>query len=939
MALFLSPIKDSIKQTLETRQNNAPTDKYGWFNSKTPWLRITSMAKLGDDEEIRKDWILFNGQIDNNVTNKVRSGYSNVYDTTSNRPMPGVTGLSIQNKGSMGSTREATFNYTCWNVDQLNVLEQLYMTPGISVLVEWGWNKDINNDDIMFDVSLFPPMYDKCATKHIIQNVTDSGGHYDGMQGVVSNFSWTLRPDGGFDCSTTLVSMAEMFLEIETHSTSKGITKKTVDNEGGKGDTESALEENIVATITTTAKLLDEGNLEIDGRLMGWSTKMDQDSTQTDDFIDWNGEQTYWVKWEFFEKVILNSNIFFKTQEAEQNCTQAESKASQQAEEDRKKEGNVFSRAFANVVANVRAERNAITTPILDTTDTLINHNPFVLSGDPSVCLLPFSDYGGSDLTITDNGFIYNTSVKMPDDLLSEKKGQKNSYKFAFKDILLNLKFIYTAYKKTTTLNKFLTELLNGVNDACGNYWDFGIQIDEDDPTVITIVDYKTVTDEQIQPFIFKAMKINSILKSVDISTEVTEKIKSIMMLGTNTKPDKNGISKSAGTESNSGYNFYGETVTNMSAVKFEQQKATESDVGGNIKNFSAKHWDITDYIRNIESNVKIVYSDVGYFGGDGVTNENVTALKRAIAKFVTDIAIIPNEYKYEPNKGTKVKSKNKNNINGKSSSGENQKTGVTTTIPSQDKNNIIIPLKLNFSLDGIGGLKFGNVIHIDYLPTRYLNKCYFQITNVSHDISQSEWTTSVETIMRVNMNEITATEIDVNSTSFKKSSYKSTFIPPITTSNVNIGNTWHKRTNTKIASLHPKIRKHAQAFINECKKQGMKVIIASGFRTGQEQDDIYAKGRTIPPIGKIVTKAQAGGSYHNYGLAIDVYEVEGTKLLSANSLKIAKIGKLMGWKWGTDLFGFTDNPHFQMTFKNNIKMLKSKITNNQIDENGFVII
>lgn len=40
------------------------------------------------------------------------------------------------------------------------------------------------------------------------------------------------------------------------------------------------------------------------------------------------------------------------------------------------------------------------------------------------------------------------------------------------------------------------------------------------------------------------------------------------------------------------------------------------------------------------------------------------------------------------------------------------------------------------------------------------------------------------------------------------------------------------------------------------------------GFRTFQEQDDLYSQGRTKP--GKVVTRAKGGESPHNYGCATD---------------------------------------------------------------------
>jgi peptidoglycan L-alanyl-D-glutamate endopeptidase CwlK len=44
--------------------------------------------------------------------------------------------------------------------------------------------------------------------------------------------------------------------------------------------------------------------------------------------------------------------------------------------------------------------------------------------------------------------------------------------------------------------------------------------------------------------------------------------------------------------------------------------------------------------------------------------------------------------------------------------------------------------------------------------------------------------------------------------------------------------------------------------------------LIYCGRRTMEEQTALYSLGRSAP--GRIVTKAKAGESYHNYGLAFD---------------------------------------------------------------------
>ena len=83
----------------------------------------------------RKKWQLFAG-ISNYTQNSkgeltttgMRKGYYQLYDQNTNRPLPGITGVDVKNKGSMGSTREATINFTCWDLNQLNAMELLYMT-------------------------------------------------------------------------------------------------------------------------------------------------------------------------------------------------------------------------------------------------------------------------------------------------------------------------------------------------------------------------------------------------------------------------------------------------------------------------------------------------------------------------------------------------------------------------------------------------------------------------------------------------------------------------------------------------------------------------------------------------------------------------------------------------------------------------------------------
>lgn len=66
--------------------------------------------------------------------------------------------------------------------------------------------------------------------------------------------------------------------------------------------------------------------------------------------------------------------------------------------------------------------------------------------------------------------------------------------------------------------------------------------------------------------------------------------------------------------------------------------------------------------------------------------------------------------------------------------------------------------------------------------------------------------------------------------------------------------------------TLHPLLQPLAQQFLVQCMAEGINVFLTCCYRSNEEQDEDYAKGRTFP--GKIITNAQAGQSPHNCTIA-----------------------------------------------------------------------
>lgn len=115
------------------------------------------------------------------------------------------------------------------------------------------------------------------------------------------------------------------------------------------------------------------------------------------------------------------------------------------------------------------------------------------------------------------------------------------------------------------------------------------------------------------------------------------------------------------------------------------------------------------------------------------------------------------------------------------------------------------------------------------------------------------------------------------------------------------------------LQQLHPKVRNDFQAFIEESENTfDLTIRIISAGRSMEEQEKLYAQGRTAP--GPIVTKAPPGSSYHLYGLAMDAapVSVNGEINYNYDQSKWANIAAQFNISWGGNWTGFKDMDHWE---------------------------
>jgi peptidoglycan L-alanyl-D-glutamate endopeptidase CwlK len=127
------------------------------------------------------------------------------------------------------------------------------------------------------------------------------------------------------------------------------------------------------------------------------------------------------------------------------------------------------------------------------------------------------------------------------------------------------------------------------------------------------------------------------------------------------------------------------------------------------------------------------------------------------------------------------------------------------------------------------------------------------------------------------------------------------------------------------LSTLYKPFVAKLETLLERCVERGAIYVATCGERTWAEQDALYAKGRTVAPIGAghIVTKAKGGQSPHNYAIAVDFcrhadstftgklkpdYRDASYEILAEEA---EKLGLDPGLRWK-----FKDSPHIQLPVK-----------------------
>lgn len=519
MAMQQSTVEDFVKTSLNNRIAAAkdPDSNLAWTTGKMPWMRFTSRVTGATSNKYK----VLEGK-------STISTLGSIYDTSTsgrNLPQPGLISATVKHTGTLKTLKNVEVKYKCWSLGQLKQLEQLFMSLGKTVVLEYGWSIKPNGRPVttrMGSSSLDLPF--GAFVKKSRKYAESAQGCYDAVKGVVSNFKWSQDIDGGFSCSTTLTSPAEMMMSTPAKNVDSPCCCKVVDQ------TEEEMEEECKAGTAISRKLQEILKSEVipvgksltrNGKKVGFSMKIDKEQTDAEKedrsftdkwikgwFTDSMMTPVKYITWAYFENAFLNDGTLPVTSQAEASSDYTDTTPQAPAGYDVKTRKQPWR---------------------FDTTRTKVANPQYMTSADPTVCMLPGQEFW----KLKDNANPSTGDFTHMGGLEEMSKFNAGGKLGWLSSVCINVRFLMTVALESETLSDMANSVLDGINAACGNKWDLVITPLDDNPSVMSVVDTSAL-GAKVTPYRLSIFGNHSIAKETEIDTQVSDSIKAQIMYGSN---------------------------------------------------------------------------------------------------------------------------------------------------------------------------------------------------------------------------------------------------------------------------------------------------------------------------------------------------------------------------------------------------------------------
>jgi hypothetical protein len=337
------------------------------------------------------------------------------------------------------------------------------------------------------------------------------------------------------------------------------------------------------------------------------------------------------------------------------------------------------------------------------------------------------------------NGFETKKAVMKDDDKKTKDVDESLDVKTpgigSIRNMVFPIEKFITHFENTPSLRQGLRNFWSDVSNQYGGYWGFEIGQDVVQPTRVGIFDSyyseDSITDKTSSPsdpkgrFEFSVLSDTSIVKSFDVDLQLTGEAATLARYGGFSKANR-GTSridgkKDLGLEA---WNILNSKKSHEDALTLDQLerfKKIQPDVVKDL-NYSSRTIDFKS-IANIKEDSKKIL--------EKVENERT--------QFLSGVGCYDKRGNFSQYfKQTMLYLINYSDLKGTGS--------------NLEKLQVPLPVEVSLTLDGIGGLKVGDLFSIDYLPQLYRKHCYFMISKIGHSVSTTGWETTITGKMMADM-------------------------------------------------------------------------------------------------------------------------------------------------------------------------------------------
>ena len=710
----------SARKAVIKKRNDRSTEDLLFLNSTTGWVKMTSAVDVSTETDIKGNPVYSNdtskknvllggtlnsGSIQGGIFNDTDNAYKKS-DMLGYRPMAGITGFKVDSKNTFGTLRVATVDFKANSIEQLDDLEQLFLRPGFSVLLEWGHSLYLDNKGTLGKtIKTFPDFFTGKSAKKIYEEIESlqkgSNYNYDAMYGFIKNFAWSYNLDGGYDCKVDLVSRGELIESLEIlvpPSTSTNQNYKKSDDSTSYNPT----------SWTTALHLFLNTIKEVPAK------SFFNDPTANADLKS--------VEKEFNDKVIealndktpilwneLSSILFVDAREL--NIKQVSIKNQEGSPENESSEKYIQFGPFLELINSVflissdKKDENENDKIVKFKTDNYLTPTPFFtfpqhFALDPFICIIPkFGKPAGA------NYVGYNIAHQTPPDpVLIDQPTDTIGGEQEILNIYLNINYILDCFQITSvssekTVLNFVQTILRGVNENLGYINDLDIHFAEEESNYY-IVDRKiTPSKEDLVDSNIDLVGLNSMLENLSFTSKVSANISSMIAIGAQASSTNAGLDILNIQTWGSGLQDRHLKTKFIGSKPEEETKELETPIA-DIKGF-------LDWVKTVNS----------------AQDEHTCNITRS------DIASKIPVHKFLMTKASQIETK------------------FEETNPGG-----LIPFELSFSMAGISGIKIGQAFTVpdSIMPKRYRGTIAFLVTHIDHSIKNNRWVTGIQTQMIV---------------------------------------------------------------------------------------------------------------------------------------------------------------------------------------------